>query len=293
MLPPALSSGGAWLVLPATLLLLVTSLFPLGYSLWTSLHYHVLTRPGQTRFVGLDNYLDVLRDPITWHSLQVTGWFVFGAVMLELFLGVTMALLLNRAMRGEGILRSLILLPVMLTPVVVALIWVFMFNPEVGVVNYLMGRLGLPDQIVWLGSPATALLSVILVDAWRNTPFVFMMTLAGLQSLPPEPFEAAIVDGATPWQVFSRVTMPLLKPVLLSVATIRGMDAFREFDLVYVLTGGGPSNVTEVVSVFTYRVAFRYFDIGRASTISFLILGVVMLFGFYFVRGMNRSIYES
>lgn len=280
------------LVLPATLIVAVTMLYPIAHSLWTSLHDFTLIRP-TAYFVGLENYARVLTDPAFWNAMWITVVYVAGSVALQTLMGLAMALLMNRTIKGQGLLRTFLLMPVMLTPVVVGLMWVFMYNPELGIINYMLSRAGVPGKPVWLGNPSLAMISVIVADSWRNTPFLFLMLLAGLQSLPTDPTEAAIVDGATRWQLFRYVTMPLLKPVFLTAVAIRGMDAFREFDLIYILTGGGPSNATEVASIYAYNVGFRHFDIGEASAISYLILIAVLVFGVFFVRAMRNIRLES
>jgi len=171
---------------------------------------------------------------------------------------------------------------------VVAFMWRFMLHPDMGIINYILGSLGFGHP-VWLGDPKLALPAVMAVEIWRNTPFMFLVFLAGMQSLPLELFEAAAVDGASFWQQFRRLTIPLLMPLILVAVIIRGMDALREFDTIFIMTGGGPGNVTETIAIATYRYSFRNYDMGLGSAVSYVIFAVVFLFGLYFVRRMHKT----
>ncbi len=179
------------------------------------------------------------------------------------------------------------MLPLFLTPSIVSLVFLFALYPGEGVLPWLATFVGVPKGFPFLGDPRTALPSLLLVDVWRTTPFMFIVLLAGLQSLPQEIMEAASIDGATAWQTLRRVTLPLLSPLILVALTIRGMDAFREFDSIYLLTGGGPGQATEVISILAYNTGFKYFDIGRASAIAYVILALVLLFSIYFVKKLR------
>ncbi|MBV9543420.1 MAG: sugar ABC transporter permease [Chloroflexi bacterium] len=174
-----------------------------------------------------------------------------------------------------------------MTPAVVAFMWRFMLHPDMGIINYFLGIAGFGHP-VWLGDPKLALPSIMGVEIWRNTPFMFLVFLAGMQSLPVELFEAAAVDGASFWQQFRRLTLPLLMPLILVAVIIRGMDALREFDTIFIMTGGGPGNSTETIAISTYRYSFRNYDMGLGSAVSYVIFAIVFLFGLYFVRRMNR-----
>jgi multiple sugar transport system permease protein len=272
---------------PSLLLTVLIMLYPLGYSLWISFTGYNLSRPGQAPFVGLDNYAWAITSPGFFGSIGTTLVYTVVAVGLEFLLGLGFALLLNREFRFQGIVRTLLMLPLFLTPSVVSLMFIFAFYPGEGVVPWLATFVGVPKGFPFFGDPRTAMASLIVVDVWRTTPFMFIVLLAGLQSLPQEIMEAAAIDGASGWQTLRRVTLPLLSPLILIALTIRGMDAFREFDSIYLLTGGGPGQMTEVISMLAYNTGFRYFDLGRASAVAYIILLLVLIFSIYFVKKLR------
>lgn len=272
---------------PSLLLTVLIMLYPLGYSFWISFTGYNLSRPGQAPFVGLDNYVWAITSPGFFGSIGTTLVYTVVAVALEFLLGLGFALLLNREFRFQGIVRTLLMLPLFLTPSVVSLMFIFAFYPGEGVVPWLATFVGVPKGFPFFGDPRTAMASLIVVDVWRTTPFMFIVLLAGLQSLPQEIMEAAAIDGANGWQTLRRVTLPLLSPLILIALTIRGMDAFREFDSIYLLTGGGPGQMTEVISMLAYNTGFRYFDLGRASAVAYIILLLVLIFSIYFVKKLR------
>lgn len=274
-------------IAPALILTATILLYPLVYSLAISFTGYSLSRPGQIPFVGLENYLWVIRHPAFLNSIFNTLMFTVGAVSLEFLLGLSFALLLNTEFPGQGIVRTILLLPLFLTPSIVALVFLFMYYPGEGVLPWLASFIGVPKAFPFLGDPRTAMISLILVDVWRTTPFMFLVLLAGLQSLPSEVLEAASIDGASSWQTLRYVTLPLLSPLILIALTIRSMDAFREFDTIYLLTGGGPGQATEVISMLAYNTAFRYFDLGRASAIAYVILLLVLFLSIFFVKRLR------
>jgi multiple sugar transport system permease protein len=202
-------------------------------------------------------------------------------------LGLGLALLMYREFPGHGVVRTCLMLPLFLTPSIVALNWVFMFNPRIGVVPWLASFVGAPANFPYLADPSTAMASVIMVEVWRGTPFMFIILLAGLQSLSQEVLEAAAIDGATAWQALLHVKVPLLMPLILVALSIRAMDAFREFDLIFVMTGGGPGQRTEVLSMLAYNMGFKYFDMGRASALAYIILFLVLVISIYFVKKLR------
>jgi multiple sugar transport system permease protein len=269
----------AWaFLLPAYLVIGLIVGIPTVYSLYLSFHQWKLTtfRNG-VPFVGLDNYAQATADPAFWHSMQVTVVFTLVALLIEVALGLGLAVLLDQEFRGRRSIRILILLPMFVTNVVVGLIWRIMLSYDFGVVNYLLSLVGIP-KVAWLGDPALALWSLVLVDVWNTTAFVALILLAGLQAIPDEPRQAARVDGASAWQTFRFVTFPLLRPVLFVAVVWRTIDLFRIFDVVFSLTGGGPYNATETISLFAYRQGFASFNLGFASAVSYLlILGLVII----------------
>jgi multiple sugar transport system permease protein len=272
---------------PSLLMTVLIMLYPLLYSFWISFTGYNLSKPGDVPFVGLDNYSWAITSPGFFGSIWTTLVYTVVAVALEFLLGLGFALLLNKEFRFQGIVRTIIMLPLFLTPSIVSLIFLFSFYPGEGVVPWLATFVGVERGFPFFGDPRTAMASLILVDVWRTTPFMFIVLLAGLQSLPQEVMEAAAIDGATAWQTLRRVTLPLLSPLILIALTIRGMDAFREFDSIYLLTGGGPGQATEVISMLAYNTGFKFFDLGRASAVAYIILGLVLVFSVYFVKRLR------
>jgi multiple sugar transport system permease protein len=280
--------GGAFLV-PSLALLALVAIGPFVYSTmlgFTDLSYALPDRDGN--FVGLDNYRRLLADdPFVWQSAITTLKFVVAAVTVEFVLGFGLALLLFRLVHRRVAL-TLLLIPMMLAPVAVGLLWKLMLQGEFGVLAHALHQLGLVgDRTAVLGAPDLALAAIVAIDVWQWTPFVTLVMLAGLLSLPREPFEAAIMDGARPWRVFRDVTIPLLRPVIAMVLLLRAIDAFKEFDKVFILTGGGPGNATELLSIYIYRVAFRDWDLGYAAVCAFMVYVVVWVLCTAFHKAMT------
>jgi multiple sugar transport system permease protein len=278
-----------YLIAPAMIITVSVLFFPLGYALYMSFFRYNLARPNEFAFVGLTNYVENVTQIELPTALLNTMIFTSVGVSLQFLLGLGFALLLQREFRGHGFVRTCFMLPLFLTPSIVALNWSFMFFPRTGVVPWLATFFGFPPQYPFLAYPSTAMAAIILVDLWRATPFMFLVLLAGLQGLPQEALEAASIDGANAWQMLRHVTLPILWPLILIALSIRGMDAFREFDLVFLLTGGGPGRATEVIGMLAYRTGFNYYDMGRASAMAFIILGLVLLFSLYFVKKMRET----
>ncbi|MBN8470624.1 sugar ABC transporter permease [Corallococcus exiguus] len=261
------------LVAPAVVVLAVVALYPVLAAIWLSLHRYILVF-GERRFTGLENYAYLMGDARFWSALGNTAYFTAVAVTVELLLAVPLALLLNRTFPGRGLLRASVLVPWAIPTVVSARLWAWMFNPDYGLINRLLGG----AEINWLGAPGYALHAAILVDVWKTTPFVALLVLAGLQGIPEDLYKAARVDGASGWRQFRSITMPLLKPALLLAVLFRSLDAFRVFDAIYVLTEGGPANTTETLSIYAYKTLMRSGDFGYGSTLSVAtFLGVVLL----------------
>jgi multiple sugar transport system permease protein len=278
---------------PALIVTVAIMLYPLVFSLWTSFESYQLARPDEREFIGLDNYLWTIQSPNFLNSITVTLVFTVVAVSLEFLLGLALALLVNREFRGQGVVRTILMLPLFLTPSVVGLLFVRLYYPGDGLVPLFLSLFGLDNNFPLLGTRTTALPAIILMDVWRTTPFMFLVLLAGLQSLPQEVIEAAQIDGASAWQILKSITLPLLMPLILVALTIRGMDAFREFDTFMLLTGGGPGQATEVISMMAYILAFRAYDIGRASAVAWVILILVLIFSVFFVRKLRDMQMES
>lgn len=275
-------------IAPAFIVIGIILVYPLGYSLWLSFHEWTLRgfRQG-VPYVGLQNYIDLFSNPDFINSLLVTAKFVILAVGIEFVLGMGLALLLNHDLRGKHFIRAMVLLPMMCTNVVIGLTWRLLLNYEFGLVNYYLGVMGIAP-VEWLSKPAMALPAVILVDVWNTTSFVALLLLAGLQALPEEPFEAARIDGASAWQSFINITLPLLRQTILVVLLWRMIDTFRIFDVIYLLTAGGPARATETVSIYVYRYGFQSFNLGYASAASYIMILIMLVIAAFLARLIGR-----
>ena len=279
----------AFYIAPAFLLLFVILVYPLGYSLWLSFHDWTLrTFRSGVPFVGFENFTSLLSGSDFLHSLSVTGVFMVVAIGLEFLLGMGLALLLDHDLRGKRAFRSMILLPMMCTNVVIGLTWRLLFNYEYGVINYFLQSVG-GTPLAWLSDTSLVMLAVILVDVWNTTSFVALLLLAGLQALPEEPYEAARIDGASAWQRFRRLTLPLLRPTILVALLWRVIDTFRIFDVIYLLTAGGPARLTETVSIYVYRYGFQIFDLGFAASASYLMIVIMLVIAAVLARLIGRT----
>jgi multiple sugar transport system permease protein len=266
-------------VAPAVLLLLGVAVYPLALTVWLSLR-RVIVVFHETRFIGLDNYAFLLRDSRFHAALATTTYFALVAVGVELLLGLSFALLLTSQVPGRGLLRASILVPWAIPTVVSAKLWAFLLNPDYGVLMRLWPG-GHPNV---LGTPGWALHAAILVDVWKTTPFVTLLLLAGLQQIPEDLIRAAQLDGASAWQRFRAITLPMLRPTLVVTLVFRTLDAFRVFDAVYVLTEGGPANTTETLSIYAYKTLLRAGDFGYGSALSIATFGCVMVISLLYFR---------
>jgi multiple sugar transport system permease protein len=260
---------------PAALVMLLALGYPLVQSVWLSFHQWAIGAPlSSAAFIGLDNYRILLSDPNVWASIRVTLVFAFAVVVIEVALGVALALVLDRQIRGMSLFRTIFILPMMVAPIVVGLIWRYLYNEQFGPFTTTLKALGLP-VIPWLSSPDMALISVIIADVWQWTPFIFILSLAALQSLPASAIEAARIDGATRWQTILHVKLPLMMPVIIVAALLRLIDAFKVLEVIYILTEGGPGLSTEILSLHIYKTAFTSQQLGRASALSNILLLIV------------------
>jgi multiple sugar transport system permease protein len=252
------------------------ALYPLVSTVWLSFHDE-LPIFGISRFIGLLHYVELWRDPRFWHSLSNTLYFTMISVTLEVALGLGAALLLQQVFPGRGVVRAFVLMPWFIPTVVAARLWEWIYNPQLGVLNFLLRESGLSTEgFNWLGHPSLALHAAILADVWKATPFAALLILAGLQTIPPDLYRAARVDGAGPVQAFWRITLPLLTPVLGITFLFRTLDAVRVFDIVYVLTGGGPANTTETLSIYAYQLSFQTLQFGYGAAIAVVIFVLVL-----------------
>ena len=269
------------LIAPALVVLLSLSIYPLIYSITISLQSQ--TTDGISW--GVANFTRLLSDRFFLIAMAHTFVYAAAALTLEFFIGLILALLLNSRIRGRSFFRATLLVPMMLPTVVVGVVWRLMLNPNFGAVNGTLKQFGLnTENLTWTASPRLALLSVIAVDVWQWTPFVFLVLLAGLQAIPQEPYEAALIDGSTRWQTFRHITLPLLKPAILIALLLRTMDLLRVFDQIFILTEGGPGFATETISLYIYRTAFRFFDFGYAAAMSFVLLALTNVISTIYIR---------
>jgi multiple sugar transport system permease protein len=272
----------AWgMLAPAGTVLTAVALLPMLYVIWLSLQERsVFLRPA---FAGLGHYARLISDSRFWNAFANTVYFTAVSVTLELLLGLAFALALARAGRARAAVYAAILLPWAIPTVVSARLWEWMYNAELGVINYLIGM-----RVNWLGDPLWALNAAIAMDVWKSTPFVALLLLAGLQGIPRDLYWAAAVDGASAWTMFRRITLPLLAPVILVTLVFRTIDALRVFDSIYVLTGGGPANSTETLSIYAYKVLFQTLDFGYGSALAVAVLittGLITLVYARLLRG--------
>jgi multiple sugar transport system permease protein len=275
------------LLLPALIMLLLVFAYPILRAFWLSLFTQNLGTQLKLVFSGFDNYGRMIGDGRFWQSMWNTSVFTFGSVLLELLLGMGVALVLNQAFRGRGIVRTISLLPWALPTALMGLAWAWIFNDQYGVVNDILRRVGVIDTgISWLGDPTLAMIAVILADVWKTTPFIALLLLAGLQSISGDLYEAHSIDGATAWQSFWKITVPLLMPQIVIALLFRFAQAFGIFDLIQVMTGGGPAGATETVSIYIYGTVMRYLDFGYGAAlvvVTFLLLVAAVAIAAYFL----------
>lgn len=266
-------------MLPAVFFVAVMVIFPFGYALWLSL---LDCKIGQTlSFVGLGNYKALAEDEQFWNGLRLTFILYAGAIVLQLVLGVALGLLLQRLETFKGLIRTVLISPFMLPPVVVGMMSIVVLDPGMGVANFLLKSAGLPTSL-FLASNDYVIFTVVMIDTWQWTPFVALIVLGGLQSLPTRVYEAAAIDGATGWRRFVYITLPLLGPTILTAAVLRSVDLLRFFDVIYITTQGGPGYASSTLNIYAYRKGFEFSDIGYASalmiTLSTIVFGAVLVF---------------
>lgn len=260
------------LVLPTWLLVIAVFALPILGAVYLSFRNETLGGFVTARFIGLDNYVQALTDSRFWESVWVTIILIVLAIIVQMPLGIGLAALLHRNLAGTQLFRTMLIIPMLLTPVAVGLMWRFMFDADLGVINWALAQINI-DGPNWLGWRWPAILAVVIVDSWQSIPFVMLITLAGLAGLPKGPREAAAIDGARPVQIFLHVTLPSLLPVILVVGMIRVIDCLKMFDLIFILTGrGGPGTATQTLGMLTYNTGFIFFQISRAAA-----LGVLMV----------------
>ena len=269
---------------PAIFCMAVVAFYPILWALYLSLHRRMPIF-GISKFVGLRNYIFLAQDTRFWNALFNTLYFTLVSVALEFILGLAIALVLHQAFRGRGWVRAAVLIPWAIPTVVSARMWEWIYNSDFGVLNYLLVSASIiSTKLNWLGDSALAIHATIMVDVWKTTPFVALLLLAGLQLIPQDLYRAAQVDGAGPLTSFRHITLPMLKPAILVVLLFRTLDAFRIFDAVYILTGGGPANTTETLSIYSYKLLFQTLQFGYGSAVAVVTFVSVMVISFFYIR---------
>lgn len=277
-------------IMPTMILLILMNIFPLLWSLYLSFHRYKASMPGRPpKFIGVQNYARLLSDPEIWGYFQTTAYFVILAVTAQFFIGFGLALLLNREFRNKGLITTLLLLPMMLSPVVVGLFWRFILASDgSGLLNFFLSPF-LNSPIGWTTNPKIAMIAVVIVDTWMWSPFMMLIALAGLSAVPKYLYEAAEVDRASSWFKFRWITLPLVSPLLIIALLFRTMDAFKMFDIVYVLTReGGPGTATETVSMNLYKLAFRNYNTGKACAMAYILLIIIVALSNIYVKYLNK-----
>ena len=277
---------GVFLTLPGLATLLIIILFPIIFTIITSFYDYTLLNPHHDSFVGLDNYQEVIEEEYILDSALITSQFVLSTVLIEFFIGFVIALSLNTVKRLKTVYYIILLAPLMINPVVVGLIWRMILHTELGIFNYLLKLLNI-NRVNWLGDNDTAFWTIVFVDIWHQVSFMTILLLAGLSSLPREPYEAARMDGASSLRCLISITLPLMRPVITVAILLRLIFSIKTFDIIYIMTKGGPGISTDLVSYFIYRSAFFGLDIGRASALSVGLLIIVLFLTFFLYKYMR------
>jgi multiple sugar transport system permease protein len=284
------SKLGYLLVIPSLVVVIAMAFYPTATSFWMSLRkMSLIFRTNE--FIGFSNFVQMAHDPEFWNALGNTFYFTFTSVALETIIGLGMALVINESFKGRGIVRASVLVPWAIPTVVTSTMWSWIFNSDYGLFNFILKRLHLiGDYQNWLGDVRLAINCAILADVWKTTPFIALILLAGLQTIPYELYEAALIDGAGGWRRFRFITLPLLLPIMLVAVLLRTLDAFRVFALIFVLTGGGPASSTEVLSTYAYKVLFSTSNFGYGSALAVSMFICVLIISFFFLLALSRQI---
>jgi multiple sugar transport system permease protein len=276
-------------ILPTIILLICINIFPLFWSLGLSFADYSAVRPRvkgvNPQWIGGKNYKEVLLDKHIWEYFTITARYVIMAVAGEFLVGFGLALLLNRRFKAKGLITTLILIPMMMSMAIVGLFWRLLYNPGWGIINYMLGL----KDFVWLANPKTALIAVTITDIWMWAPFTMLISLAGLSAIPSYLYEAAEIDRASWWFKFRRITLPLVSPLLLIALIFRTMEAFKMFDIAFVMTGGGPGTSTEVIAINLYRLAFAQWNTGKASAFAYIILIMIIAISNIYIKYLNKA----
>jgi multiple sugar transport system permease protein len=275
-------------LLPALVLIFAVIVFPWLFTIWMSTQDW---RIAQTQtFAGLSNYTNLLTDQRFLESIGHTIYFTTLAVVLPVLLGVASALVFHQRFPWRGVLRAVFIMPMMATPVAVALIWTMMFHPQLGVLNYLLSLAGIPPQM-WVYDQSTVIPSLVLVEVWHWTPLVMLIVLGGLASLPSEPYESAVIDGASQWQMFRHITFPMVLPFIMVAVVIRTIDALKAFDTIFVITQGGPGTASETINIYLYLQAFAFYNIGHASAVVVVFFVLIVVLSLLLLYARQRTLW--
>jgi multiple sugar transport system permease protein len=274
------------LIAPAVLVIVAVIVFPWLFTAWMSAFDWKIG--SAAHFVGIENYVKLATNQRFLESIVHTFYFTLLAVVFPLILGTVAALIFHRQFPFRGLLRAIFTMPMMATPVAVALVWTMMFHPQQGVLNYLLSLVGLPPSL-WVYSPTLVIPSLVLVEIWHWTPLVMLIVLGGLAALPTEPFESAKLDGATEWQVFRHITLPLVAPFLLVAAVIRTIDAVKAFDTIYVISQGGPGTASETINLYLYLQAFAFYNVGNASAVVVVFFIIILALALLLLHVRERT----
>lgn len=284
---------GLLLIAPAILAILGVVLLPMLNSLWLSFQQHDLSRPQEDAFIWFRNYADLLKDPRYLNSLQATFKFSLFSVFIELILGVAIALILNQEFRGRGFVRGLMILPWAMPSIVNAAMWKWIYNADYGALNALLSQLHIISEYkVWLAEPTTAMVLIILANVWKETPFTVILILAALQTIPDDLYEASRVDGATEWQSFLKITLPLIMPVLMVAGLLQFIWGFQTFELIAIVTGGGPFSSTEMINLRVYATTFRSLRFGYGAAMAYLTSLIIFIPAVIYIRSTYRRVVE-
>jgi len=276
--------------IPAVVVVAAVIVFPWAFTLWMSVQDWKPT--GGTSFAGLANYLKLATDQRFLETVPRTLWFTLLAVVIPIVLGVAAAIVFHREFPWRGVLRTIFVMPMMATPVAIALVWTMMFHPQLGVLNYLLSLVGLPPSL-WVYDPSTVILSLVMVEVWHWTPLVMLIVLGGLAALPTDPYDSALVDGATSWQMFRYITLPLLMPYIMIVLVIRTIDALKVFDTIFVITQGGPGTASETLNIFLYNQAFQYYNMGYASAVVVIFFVLIIALSLVLLHIRQKTKWDS
>ncbi|WP_144576728.1 carbohydrate ABC transporter permease [Agrobacterium sp. DE0009] len=284
---PARLAPNYWpFVVPALVVISAVIVFPWVFTLWMSAHRWTLGQ--EQSFIGFENYVRLASDARFWESLWHTLVYTVLSVVAPLFLGTLAALVFDAQFPLRGFLRGVFVMPMMATPVAIALVWTMMFHPQLGVLNYLLSFIGI-GPLEWIYNQSTVIPSLVLVETWQWTPLVMLIVLGGLAAVPREPYESAEIDGANAWQKFRYLTMPMIAPFLMIAVIIRSIDAVKSFDIIYAMTQGGPGTASETINIYLYNTAFAYYDIGYGSAMAVVFFIIIVALSFVLLMVRQRS----